>query len=88
MSEISSKWFVDVNARDPEAKRRREDLIKAGGAVLSALATVIAAEIIELSKTASESYDTPNWALKEADRQGQLRALRKVQELTKGPKNA
>ncbi len=88
MREASGRWFADLNPKDSEARKRREELIQNGSAILSALAAILAAEIIELSKPASADYDNPNWALKEADRQGQCRALRKVQELTKGPKNA
>lgn len=80
MDKINTLWFKEVPSKDHD---KRRELVLAAPNILEALASVLLAEIAELGKTSTSDYDVPNWALKEADRKGQIRSLQKVLDLTK-----
>lgn len=81
---INTRWLHGVTT--PEAKEKVKLLVTNGAPVLELLGTILVSEIEALSKTSTEDYDKPNWALREADRKGQIRFAQKMLELTKGPK--
>jgi hypothetical protein len=83
---VNTRWLH--GATTPEAKEKVRLLVMNGAPILELLGTILVSEIEELSKTSSEDYDNPNWALREADRKGQIRFARKMLELTKRTPNA
>lgn len=82
MNNISSKWFEDLDQRDPQAKEQRLELIR-NSSVLDILAELIKREMARLSRSPEKEYDNPNWSFREADRNGQYRVLQEVYSLTK-----
>ena len=80
---INALWFRNVKQGDAEAKQRRAELVLGSAAIFNELEAIVATEIEALEKTSSRDYDNPNWALKEADRKGQVAFARKMLELTK-----
>lgn len=76
---LSSKWFEDT--RTAEDKKTREEFIH-GAQVLDILKTIVSRDIERLESTSLSDYDNPNWAFLEADRHGQLRALKQILSLT------
>lgn len=79
---INSAWLKGVG-NDQAARQRRADLVLSGHAVLDELEKILISEIVALEKTSLEAYDKPNWAFREADRQGQLRSFRKTLDILK-----
>lgn len=80
---ISAKWFQhDLNPKDPEAHKKREDLVKAS-TILDTLAEILEAERKELTAVPMDDFDNPNWAYRQAARQGQLSLINKLLSLTK-----
>lgn len=77
---INSGWLRDVQT--PDARQKRAELVLNSIGVLDLLAAIVTAEIAVAQKTSTNDYDNPNWALKEADRHGQVKALRTVLALT------
>lgn len=80
---INTQWLRGVSQSDQEALKRRADLVLGGGVLLDTLAEIVRANIDDLENTGVDDYDSPSWAYKEADRKGQLRALRNILKLTK-----
>lgn len=80
---IHNKWLQDVPQKDPEAVQRRVDLVTGSHALLGILTKIIEREVESLNRSAVEGYDNPNWALKEADRRGSIRAYQHLLEMTK-----
>lgn len=77
---LNSVWFHGVKNED---RQKRADLVLSGHSVLDLLEGIVSSKIAELDQTSVHSYDNPNWAYKEADRQGQLRSYRTMLEILK-----
>lgn len=79
---INPKWLSDLSKAPEDVKQRRRDLVLGSGAVFEVLTSILKTEVEELSKPQpSDAYDKAGWAYKEADRQGQVRFVRKMLEL-------
>lgn len=68
-------WFIGVEA---DKKNDTIEAIKHSTVVLRQLKLFLENEMKALDRVPLEDYETPAWPYKEADRLGQLRALRKV----------
>jgi hypothetical protein len=79
---LNSAWFRDLSNRVDE-KQRRQEMLQNASPVLDLLAKIILEEVKAVEKTSLDDYDIPNWALKEADRHGQVRFARKMLEILK-----
>jgi len=77
---LNSVWFHGVKNED---RQRRADLVLSGHSVLDLLEAIVASKIAELDQTSTHDYDNPNWAFKEADRQGQVRSYRTMLQYLK-----
>lgn len=77
---LNSVWFHGVKNED---RQQRADLVLSGHSVLDLLEVIVASKIAELDQTSAHNYDNPNWAYKEADRQGQMRSYRTMLEILK-----
>src|SRR5689334_6030435 len=82
LSPINLRWYDGIAQKDHEARQKRFDLVMNSTALLDTMAEIIRRDLANLDKTPIESYDDPNWAYKEADRQGQRRALKNILALT------
>lgn len=76
---ISPNWMV--GASTPEEKARREQLVSHGDAFLDLLAAVCRHQIDSLGSSPFSDYESSGWAFKEADRKGQVRALKNILSL-------
>lgn len=77
---LNSLWFAGVKNED---RQQRADLVLSAHTVLDLIEGIVSSQIAELEKTSTNDYDLPNWALKQADRQGQIRSFKKMLELCK-----
>lgn len=77
-SKLSTGWLIGVS---PDKKEDTVESIKSSVTALRQLRLFLEQEIKALDATNSEDYETPSWPYKQADRLGQLRALRKVLSL-------
>lgn len=82
MNNISSKWLQDIDQKDTEAKTRRLELV-GSSTILDILGEIIKKEMQGLERSSERDYDNPNWAFREADRNGHYRALQLIYSLTK-----
>jgi hypothetical protein len=71
------KWTAGLEG---EAKVQFEEILGVNNKVLDKLAKICYNMINEVENTSSD-FDTPNWALRQADLVGQRRALMKVIKL-------
>ncbi len=76
---LSAKWFHGI-AREDRASH--EQLIRNSTILLGTLTKVIEEELAALRKPPSSDYDSPAWAYKQADRNGQIRALTNLLSMT------
>lgn len=72
---LSTGWFIGIT---PDKKADTVEAIKHSTVVLRQLKLFLEQEMKALDRVPLEDYETPAWPYKEADRLGQLRALRKV----------
>ncbi len=80
-SKYLNTWFKDC--ADEEAKEiRRADLANAGH-ILETLEHIISdyEKATEAGRVASKGYANPNWAYKQADTNGEIRAYRRIVKL-------
>jgi hypothetical protein len=79
---LHSRWFPVEVRNDEEARTRYEETIKAGGAIFTQRLYEIIAESVEelMLPEALDDYNE-GWQYREADRNGQLRALIKLLDL-------
>ena len=75
---LNSGWLIAI---DPDKKADAISSIKSSTTALRQLKLFLEHEIRMLDHTDSKDYETPSWPYKQADRLGQLRALRKVLSL-------
>lgn len=86
---FNGKWLQDLDQKDAEGREARALLVYNSVAILDALGGIAQRELDSLERTPFSDYDTPNWALKEADRKGQIRAYRNILFMTqRKPVNA
>lgn len=78
---LSSKWYS--GNMTPEEKQQRERTVRGARTTLDLLTQVIEQQIAELEANKFEDYSIPGWEYRTADRNGQIRAFRKMIELTK-----
>lgn len=78
---LSAKWY-DAQMT-PEQKRQRELSIRSATFTLDLLSAVIEQQIEELQQPKFSDYTLPGWDYREADRHGQIRALRDILKMTK-----
>ena len=76
---LSAKWFVGVAQED---RVSHEQLIRNSTILLGTLTKVIEEELAALRKPPSSDYDSPAWAYKQADRNGQIRVLTNLLSMT------
>ena len=76
---LNTRWFTGV---EDSERASREELIRNSRTVLATLTDTIDREIAALSNTTNDDYETPAWACKQADRNGQIRALKKLRLMT------
>ena len=72
---LNTSWLIGVT---PDKKDDTVEAIKHSTVVLRQLKLFLEQEMKALDRVPLEDYETPAWPYKQADRQGQLRALRKV----------
>ena len=81
---LQGKWFFNPpGALTPEEKAQRELTVRSSKTALDILSQVIERDIEDLQKPKFEDYTLPGWDYREADRHGQLRALREILKMTK-----
>ena len=78
---LSSKWFD--GGMTPADKQQRELTVRNNRFALDLLSIVIEQEIRGLEANRFEDYNTPGWDYRQADRNGQIRALRDLLKMTK-----
>lgn len=78
---LNSKWFK--GSETPDEKKQLEITVRNARHVLDLLSQIIEQHIQELDKSKYSDYDLPNYSLKRADRDGQVRALENLLKLTK-----
>lgn len=79
---LSSGWFRKFKG-DPEQREKLEQTIRGSGYVLDILSEYIEERLKELQAVNRDNYDSPNWALKTAHNNGEVRALTDVLKMTK-----
>jgi hypothetical protein len=72
-----SHWIKGLNARE---KQNMEDLLGANNLVLDKLIE-ICYNMIRNSDIDNSDFETPNWALRQADKVGYRRALKQIVKL-------
>ncbi len=77
---LNSRWFVGT--KSPEEKQELEGIVRNSRTVMTILTRVIDQEVAALEAIKSDDYETPAWACKQADRNGQIRALKKLRLMT------
>lgn len=77
---LSNKWFSGVR---PEDKQTRDETVRNARFVLDILTEIIEQDLKELDTCRSEDYETASWSHKQADRNGQRRALMNLLKLTR-----
>ena len=82
MNNVNSMWLRDIPQSDLEAINNRRDLVRSS-TILDTLGEIIKKEMEGLQRSPPESYDSPAWAYREADRNGQYKALQLIYSLTK-----
>lgn len=78
---MDSKWFPS-GATEAE-KAELEKTIRHSKFTLDLLSSIIEREIEAKEKTKLSDYDSPSWAYRRADLDGQLRTLYNMLKLTK-----
>lgn len=75
------------NLKTVEEKERFENSLRGAKIVLDRLVQILDEEEkdIDFSETSINTYETPNWASKQAHKNGQRAALRKIKQLVSGP---
>lgn len=79
---LSIGWFRNFKG-DKEAKDKLEQTIRGSGYVLDILSDYIETRIHELQAVSRDDYDSPNWALRTAHNNGEVRALTDVLKMTR-----
>jgi hypothetical protein len=83
LNKLDARWFVTCDGT-PEDKQRIEEVVRN-----SSLVREILTAIFENKRKALENpqiiedYKNPNWALVQADRNGALRIVKEILELTR-----
>lgn len=77
---INTAWLANVKSAD---RQKTIDMVNNASPVLDLLQVIVTKEIASLDQTSSSDYDNPSWALKEADRRGQLRFAQKMLTILK-----
>lgn len=70
----SGRWTAGL---DPENKKNFEELLGVNNKVLDRLAE-ICYNMVKDSETNNSDYDSPNWALRQADHIGYRRAIQQM----------
>jgi len=83
---LSAAWFKKFKG-DHEQREKLEQTIKGSGYVLDILSEYLEDRIKELQAVRRDEYDSPNWALKTAHNNGEIRALTDVLKITKIERN-
>jgi hypothetical protein len=78
----SGQWTAGLT---PEERKLFEELLGTNNKVLDRLVE-ICYNMVKNSETDASDYDSPNWALRSADRVGYRRALRQIILLCQPPK--
>ena len=75
---MKTVWFAGL--QNPDDKEKIESMFKRSGTFRRHLIHLIEGKIDSADKQArdKESYDSPNWAYKQADFQGYSRALHEI----------
>ena len=81
MQRLSSKWFVGQHGSDTD-KEDLEKLIRSSTIVIGQLRKLITVELQENEAMKVGDYADPNWAYRQADRNGAIRVLRNLLSLT------
>ncbi len=79
---LSSGWFESFHG-DREQREKLEQTIKGSGYVLDLLSDWVEKRLKALQAVKRGDYDNPNWALKTADQNGEIRALTDVLKMTR-----
>jgi hypothetical protein len=77
----SADWYRDCSGTP--AKEARTNELTAAGAAFKQLTHILQHREQELMRqqTAMQDYDSPNWAMKQADFNGSIREVRKILDL-------
>lgn len=77
-------WTKGLNDLD---KTAIETTIRKNRTLLDRINVICEMKIKELEVSALADYDSPSWAYRAADKEGQKRALRYIMSLTKAERN-
>jgi hypothetical protein len=77
---LSIEWTKGL---DDKSKARMEETVRSSTTVLARLLDILDAREAELSRaeTVITDYDTPNWSVRQAHRNGERAQLRKLKDL-------
>jgi hypothetical protein len=83
-------WVKDVSNQGVEAVNERKALVRSCQAALDVLKNILEKKIEEIDsgRTRKADYDSPNWALKQADYIGSIRAIKDVLTLLDQEENS
>lgn len=76
---IDSRWFRGKPTQ--EEKEARLKSVLASASILEVLGSIVDTKITSKARVSEETYESGNWAYKEADRQGYLRACYELKDL-------
>jgi len=81
MTKVSEDWFFD--ARGPEDKEKRRQVVMANTASLALLYKILEKKLasVERQKLSEDSYSSPAWPYFQADKNGQVRTLTELLRL-------
>lgn len=69
--------------KDPEEAKKVQESVRNCQKVLDILSEICYNSIVELEKTKISDYDSPSWSHKQAHKNGEIEALKRVIELCK-----
>lgn len=72
-------WVKSI--KDPEERKKFEQYLRANTKLLDMLTQIVYNYVRESEHSLDDDYDSPSWAYKAADRNGEARAYKKVLKL-------
>ena len=79
MSKLVTLWSSHLS--DKQSKEDFEGYVRNSSSLLERLSDILKQKVVTLSSP-RDDYDSPAWACKQADRNGQLRVLNDILKLT------
>lgn len=68
-------WFKGLTGQD---KQKRQEIVLSNKIVLDILKEILYNRVREVEKSSLDDYESPSWAYRQADKNGQLRTLKEV----------